>query len=183
MAEYFPRFQRIIVKCHIWQAARDGKIEVIRQRLQKLEKNPARRLKVINKADEDSTTPLHYAVRYGHVEVVKLLVEFGAGKPDFNEYFYLACCIAGISKSMQRVWILKTASDCEEMEKIRSSGRGWGKKQMNHFLHSPFSFFYSAVPSPLTSPHFLLTPGCSLARLLACLLERKRLLGYMSFIF
>ena len=77
--------------CHFWQAARDGKIDVIRQRLQKLEKNPARRLKVINKADEDSTTPLHYAVRYGHVEVVKLLVEFGAGKPDFNEYFYLAC--------------------------------------------------------------------------------------------
>ena len=35
-------------------------------------------------------TPLHYAVRYGHVEVVKLLVECGAGKPDFDEYFYLA---------------------------------------------------------------------------------------------
>ena len=46
-------------------------------------------------------TPLHYAVRYGHVEVVKLLVEYGEGKPDFSENFYLAC-VAGISKSMQR---------------------------------------------------------------------------------
>ena len=34
-------------------------------------------------------TPLHYAVRYGHVEVVKLLVEYGAGKPDFNLFYFL----------------------------------------------------------------------------------------------
>lgn len=69
------------------QAARDGKIDVIRQRLHKLGKNSARRLKAINKADEDNITPLHYAIRYGHVEVVKLLVECGAGKVDFMKYF------------------------------------------------------------------------------------------------
>ena len=63
------------------QAARDGKIEVIKHRLNKLAvKHPARCQKLINKHDEDNITPLHYAVRYGHVEVVKLLVEFGAGK-------------------------------------------------------------------------------------------------------
>lgn len=78
---------------------RDGKIDVVRQRLHKLEKHSARRLKVINKADEDNMTPLHYAVRYGHVEVVKLLVECGAGKPDFNEYFSLTINVTFIDNS------------------------------------------------------------------------------------
>ena len=37
-------------------------------------------LKTINKGDEADITPLHYAVRYGHVNVVKLLSELGAGE-------------------------------------------------------------------------------------------------------
>ena len=66
--------------CIHLQAARDGKTNIITQRLTKLaSKNPARYKKVINKRDEDNTTPLHYAVRYGQEEVVKVLVELGAG--------------------------------------------------------------------------------------------------------
>ena len=66
--------------CIHLQAARDGKTNFITQRLTKLaSKNPARYKKVINKRDEDNTTPLHYAVPYGQEEVVKVLVELGAG--------------------------------------------------------------------------------------------------------
>lgn len=71
----------VIIICWIdLQAARDGKTDIITQRLTKLaSKNPARYKKVINKRDEDNTTPLHYAVLYGQEEVVKVLVELGAG--------------------------------------------------------------------------------------------------------
>ena len=36
--------------------------------------------RLLNKGDEANNTPLHCAVRYGHVNVVKLLSEFGAGE-------------------------------------------------------------------------------------------------------
>ncbi|CAH3183153.1 unnamed protein product, partial [Porites evermanni] len=59
-------------------AARDGKIDLIVQKLRKFGRHNTRRLKAINKCDEHDITPLHYAIRYGHVDVVKLLVEHGA---------------------------------------------------------------------------------------------------------
>ena len=37
--------------------------------------------KKINKKDQDNTTALHYAVRYNHLHIVKLLLESGAGMP------------------------------------------------------------------------------------------------------
>lgn len=46
------------------------------RRLEKLGKGS----KKINKRDEDNTSALHYAVRYNHFQIVKLLLEFGAGK-------------------------------------------------------------------------------------------------------
>ena len=49
-------------------------------KLQKFEKNEGRLDKIINKGDEADITPLHYAVRYGHVNVVKLLCASGAGE-------------------------------------------------------------------------------------------------------
>ena len=72
----------------IFQAARDGKIDLIRQKLNKFGRHNARRLKAINKGDEYDIAPLHYAVRYGHVDVVKLLAEYGAGK-TLNKYKFM----------------------------------------------------------------------------------------------
>ena len=79
----------------VCQAARDGRIDVIKYKLQKFGRNKARRLKTINKGDEADITPLHYAVRYGHVNVVKLLSESGAGEQVIifsssgNSHFFL----------------------------------------------------------------------------------------------
>ena len=61
----------------VCQAARDGRADVIEHKVQKLGED---RAKLLNKRDEANNTPLHYAVRYGHVNIVKLLTEFGAGE-------------------------------------------------------------------------------------------------------
>lgn len=44
----------------------------------------SQRAKVLNKKDDNRTTALHYAVRYGHVNIAKQLVEAGACKWKFN---------------------------------------------------------------------------------------------------
>ncbi|XP_015759142.1 PREDICTED: transient receptor potential cation channel subfamily A member 1 homolog isoform X2 [Acropora digitifera] len=65
------------------QAARDGKADVIEHKVQNFGGNKAR---LLNKGDEANNTPLHCAVRYGHVNVVKLLSEFGADISKPGEY-------------------------------------------------------------------------------------------------
>ena len=41
--------------------------------------------KNINKHDESDLSPLHYAVRYGYIEIVKLLIDYGSGKRKILE--------------------------------------------------------------------------------------------------
>ena len=59
----------------IFQAARDGKIDLVRRRLEQLGKGHRR----IKQQDIYNTTALHYAVRYNHIQVVQLLLDYGAG--------------------------------------------------------------------------------------------------------
>eukprot|EP00795_Rhopilema_esculentum_P017434 gene17434-9036_t len=58
----------------IQQAARDGRIDIVRSHIEKI----GRDKKKLNKKDIENTTALHYAVRYNHMSIVKLLVESGA---------------------------------------------------------------------------------------------------------
>ena len=77
------------------KAARDGKRDLVERRLEKLGKGN----KKINKKDQENTTALHYAVRYNHLHIVKLLLEYGAGKEKLeqlitlcSDYYSLCMC-------------------------------------------------------------------------------------------
>nr|CAB3267277.1 transient receptor potential cation channel subfamily A member 1 homolog [Phallusia mammillata] len=58
------------------QIARDGDVTMMRTVLNLLTQSRGR--KKLNKKDADKFTPLHYAARYNHVDMCKLLVEKGA---------------------------------------------------------------------------------------------------------
>ena len=45
--------------------------------------------KKINKKDQENTTALHYAVRYNHLHIVKLLLDYGAGKEKLEQLIRL----------------------------------------------------------------------------------------------
>ena len=64
----------------VLQAAREGRKDIVEQRINKLRRHGAQKLRRLNKKDENKLTALHYAVRYGHIEVVKLLIDAGACK-------------------------------------------------------------------------------------------------------
>ncbi|XP_071505517.1 LOW QUALITY PROTEIN: transient receptor potential cation channel subfamily A member 1 homolog [Diadema antillarum] len=57
------------------QTARDGDVIVMKRLLSQIAKQ---RKKTVNALDENGVSPLHYAARYNHLEVIKLLVEHGA---------------------------------------------------------------------------------------------------------
>ena len=61
-------------KFYTFQCARNNYVDAA-NRLMKDEKC----IKEINNDDEDGLSPLHYAARYNHFVIVKLLVENGAG--------------------------------------------------------------------------------------------------------
>ncbi|XP_065649232.1 transient receptor potential cation channel subfamily A member 1 homolog isoform X2 [Hydra vulgaris] len=64
------------------QAARDGQVKTVENYLSQYGKDRRK----VNKKDEEETTALHYAVRYGHFNIVKLLVENGASVNIQGEY-------------------------------------------------------------------------------------------------
>ncbi|XP_033635280.1 transient receptor potential cation channel subfamily A member 1 homolog isoform X2 [Asterias rubens] len=59
----------------IHQAARDGEVETMRRYLEQIGSNKRRR---VNKLDENNLSALHYAARYNHIEIVKLLIKHQA---------------------------------------------------------------------------------------------------------
>ncbi|GAB1607428.1 transient receptor potential cation channel subfamily A member 1 homolog [Argonauta hians] len=67
------------------QCARDGDVNSTKLILDYL--NTQKRIrKNINKHDDNELSPLHYAVRYGNMDIVKLLVEAGANINDAGVY-------------------------------------------------------------------------------------------------
>ncbi|XP_064627394.1 transient receptor potential cation channel subfamily A member 1 homolog isoform X2 [Lineus longissimus] len=65
------------------QCARDGNVDNMRRILDQLSPNQIKRR--INQHDEDLLSPLHYASRYNHFNIVKLLVDRGANVNDKGE--------------------------------------------------------------------------------------------------
>ena len=69
----------------VCQAARDGRADVIEYKVQNFGGDKA---KLLNKKDEAKNTPLHYAVRYGHVNIVELLTKHGGGKRSKTFHYF-----------------------------------------------------------------------------------------------
>ncbi|PIK43037.1 putative transient receptor potential cation channel subfamily A member 1-like [Apostichopus japonicus] len=57
------------------QAARDGDVQVMQKILESITTKKKRK---VNELDENNLAPLHYAARYNHLEIAKLLVAHGA---------------------------------------------------------------------------------------------------------
>lgn len=75
-------FQKLTPLMTLQQASRDGQINIVRQHIHAIGKDK----KKLNSKDKEQTTALHYAVRYGHSAIVKLLVENGANVNVQGEY-------------------------------------------------------------------------------------------------
>ena len=55
----------------------------MRRYLEQIGSNKRRR---VNKLDENNLSALHYAARYNHIEIVKLLIKHQAGKEHYWAY-------------------------------------------------------------------------------------------------
>ena len=80
LVSFVVRWQLCSKNMIVLQAAREGRKDIVEQRINKLRRHGAQKLRRLNKKDENKLTALHYAVRYGHIEVVKLLIDAGACK-------------------------------------------------------------------------------------------------------
>ncbi|XP_071818880.1 transient receptor potential cation channel subfamily A member 1 homolog isoform X3 [Apostichopus japonicus] len=74
------------------QAARDGDVQVMQKILESITTKKKRK---VNELDENNLAPLHYAARYNHLEIAKLLVAHGAvptkkGDDDATPLHYAA---------------------------------------------------------------------------------------------
>ena len=70
-----------------WQAARDGNVEAVQELIEAIRKpdlDPGKAEQILkyklDKKDRNDYTAMHYAVRYGHGQIVKVLMGAGAGK-------------------------------------------------------------------------------------------------------
>ena len=64
------------------QASRDGRADLVQKHIDLAGKDK----KKLNRKDEEQSTALHYAVRYGHFNIVKQLIENGANVNVQGEY-------------------------------------------------------------------------------------------------
>lgn len=75
--QYFTVKHNFLTSLLILQAARDGDVQVMQKILESITTKKKRK---VNELDENNLAPLHYAARYNHLEIAKLLVAHGAGK-------------------------------------------------------------------------------------------------------
>lgn len=82
-----------ILHLTLHQCARDGDNSSIQLVIDYLAKMKTLK-KNLNKHDDSDLSPLHYAVRYGHIDIVKLLIEYGAKINNRGAYGASAtlCC-------------------------------------------------------------------------------------------
>lgn len=63
---------------HLLQAAREGREDIVRKHLAQLHTSEGK--SVLDACDASGFTPLHYAAKFNHFEILQLLVNAGACK-------------------------------------------------------------------------------------------------------
>ena len=81
----------------VWQLARDGNVTDIQILLNSSEDSQ----KSVNQLDSKYLSPLHYATKYLHLEMIKLLINYGAnvniqGEDNMYVLYHVNCTLAFI---------------------------------------------------------------------------------------